>query len=454
MKELMILIFIFLFSLLSQANACDQGVSVDEFCRIIEAQFKGDYTYRTPSNEQLPLDEIPEEWCINTCLHDGRGNVKSQVIVDPEYILMRDGDFKPSAIDTVSKFGIEMHKANSGTRTVGICRANGNNKFCFKQWPEAPGIEMAARQFFEMFMPDGEDVPIPRSVTIAINGQVFLVSEFIEGVPLRDFLNLIKDDDPCHFFDELSFQRLILFCMITNPEDCRLENCLVRKKSNGNYEIVLIDNERSFGREIVQSGVETRVHCVPFCFYSMLNRPPVLEHTLCSTLVSHAKLRERLFKLLNEQKYQLALQESLKEKGKPSILSLPLGEPFITNLAWKWSDITYKVIFEKKNLAKIFGEVMPLQLTTLYLTDPESGKSALDRIMEVDTGRNSESGTPASSWVSLPDYFFSKEPPTVDRLSGIFSEILQKYAQQFTAETIEEILSLIASLARQGQSHV
>lgn len=424
--------------------------SVGGFLEITGELLKGNYDYRATT--QLSIDDHPKD-LIEVDLPDGKGGWRIQLVHDPDHILMRSYDVFDPPREKIAG-DIAMYRLAGGTRKVAACEIHGEKRFCFKQWPEAPGIEMAARQFFEMFMPDGEDVPIPRSVTIAINGQVFLVSEFIEGVPLRDFLNLIKDDDPCHFFDELSFQRLILFCMITNPEDCRLENCLVRQKSNGNYEIVLIDNERSFGREIVQSGVETRVHCVPFCFYSMLNRPPVLEHTLCSTLVSHAKLRERLFKLLNEQKYQLALRESLKEKGKPSILSLPLGEPFITNLAWKWSDITYKVIFEKKNLAKIFGEVMPLQLTTLYLTDPESGKSALDRIMEVDTGRNSESGTPASSWVSLPDYFFSKEPPPIDRLSGIFREILQKYAQQFTAETIEEILSLIASLARQGQSHV
>lgn len=233
-----------------------------------------------------------------------------------------------------------MYKASEGTRPVGIYNYKGR-KSCLKLCPEAPGVEVATRRFYEAFI-SYEDVPIPRSQVILMNGQCFLASEFIDGRPLRSFLESRQSEPDQYVLETASFQRLVIFCMMINPEDCRLENCLVRKKPNGLYEIVLIDNERSLGKEFVYGEVATRVHCVLFCFYNMLLQPVDIQ---LHAIEAGEDARLRLSSIDDEHLYQLALCKQCRKGERRTILGIPLGQEFVKNLNKKFDAIT-KIIHE------------------------------------------------------------------------------------------------------------
>ena len=85
------------------------------------------------------------------------------------------------------------------------------------------------------------------------------------------------------------------------------------------YQIVLIDNDRSFGKaitgEILQEGkmIATRVHCVLFCFHAMLKKKleqDILARIRGSTTIG-IRLAERLSK---ESKFQRNLRSYIDSK--------------------------------------------------------------------------------------------------------------------------------------------
>ena len=119
-------------------------------------------------------------------------------------------------------------------------------------------------------------MPIPLSEVLIINGRVFLVSQFVEGETLEKVLLEVQKGNNEYLeykFDVERFQKLAIFCFLINPEDCRPQNCIVRKcKDSDKWQLVLIDNERAFCQEVVtdHGSQKTRVHCVLFCFDALL----------------------------------------------------------------------------------------------------------------------------------------------------------------------------------------
>ena len=352
-----------LFSFFIILNASEDGVaSVGGFLEIIGENLKGNYNHQVTT---LPVD-LYEKDIIVTYLSDGKGGKRCQLVHDPEHKLMKSYDeFDPPQEERLAT-GISMRRLAGGTRKVAACSIDGIDRFCFKQWPEAPGAEIAVRQLYKTFISD-EDVPMPRSQTIIINRQCFLVSEFIQGVPLRDFLEHRTKEPDRYSFDMASLQKLFIFCMLANFEDCRLENCLVRKKTNGLYEVVLIDTERGLGREFVKpkEGQDdgTRVHCVLFCFLEMLLQP--VDVRLRG--IDDEMARVELLALQNEHLYQLALRQHLHEEkeGKKIILGIHLGAEYAEDLNEKWRKIK-ALLSIKKTLAEIFLYVMP-DIASKYL---------------------------------------------------------------------------------------
>ena len=75
-----------------------------------------------------------------------------------------------------------------------------------------------------------------------MNGQVFLVSEFMDGKPLSEVFKSLdqsseidsrihSDQANSYKFNLENFQRLAIFSFVTVPEDSRPQNYLVRKIS-------------------------------------------------------------------------------------------------------------------------------------------------------------------------------------------------------------------------------
>lgn len=377
-------------------------------------------------------------------------------VYDPAGAIMRGGQFTPSLykkgqrLETTS--GVDIYRPSGGTRDVGIYGYK-DRRVCLKLWPEAPGIEVAARQFFEAFAPSDDAVPLPNSAVLMLNNNVLLASEFIEGMQLREFLELRQSNPEHYVLDLASFQRLVMFCMLANPEDCRLENCLVRQKPDRSWEIVLIDNERSLGKEFVDGDVESRIHCVPFCFYDMLMQPLAPEIRASLHVTNRMQMLPRLQVILNEHRYHLELRTRLNEADKrKTILGIPLGEGFISNLTAKWRKFTSSIIFTeepKETFAELLREVMP-EVAAIYLDDPIRD-NVLAQIMKVDAGRNSH-GTPPSAYVTLQDYFFSDRLPSIGTLLRLFSGISREYGARFAPETVTELGGLMSILAGIGRS--
>jgi hypothetical protein len=138
----------------------------------------------------------------------------------------------------------------------------------------------------ELFPEDEGDFPLPASDVILMNGQVFLVSEFMEGEPLDKILEKVRTDPEYGrewIFNTEKFQKLAIFSLLIQPEDGRPQNYLVRKiKDIDEYQLILIDNERILEVGLLghegfiehedpdKGYVKTRMHCALLCFHELL----------------------------------------------------------------------------------------------------------------------------------------------------------------------------------------
>jgi len=360
----------------------------------------------SPGNDALFVDFShlpPVEDVVTIHFNDGINSVRAQHVYDPEQLLFKSKIFRPDFLSKGEELlnehkGIKITRANGGTRVVGIYEYNGH-KLCFKQWPEAPWIEKAAYLLYRGLF--SSTPSLPKSEVILINGQVFLVSKYIDGEPLEIFLEKAKNNSRDFILNEESFQRLVIFCLLTNPEDCRLQNCLVRQIENSQeYEIVLIDNERSFGRaftdEILQEDrkISTRVHCVLFCFYEMLQReihPSVLSEITRSPIID---MLTKQFAAENEYHRNLAnlgctLEQTVGIQCRETILGVPLGSEFLERVSYSWPRIIASIQVGK-NLTSIFVEEHP-EIAELYDLQTSAishnmFEQVLERIKTIDKG--------------------------------------------------------------------
>ena len=213
--------------------AKDFFMSVDDFlkkCARLLGIYKG-----AASTEPFypPNDYCESELVIVGLVAEDGEKVKLYGIYDPDHQLMNGKDFNP------------QNRASGGTRQVGFYSIDGQKRLCFKQWPEAPACEIAAHKLYRMIFPQEElNLPLPASIVLLMNDKIFSISEFMTGENLEQFAEKIfTTTNSCeeYQFDIDKFQKLALFCLLTNPEDYRLQNCLVEKiKYSSKYEFILI----------------------------------------------------------------------------------------------------------------------------------------------------------------------------------------------------------------------
>jgi hypothetical protein len=272
-------------------QASTDVVDVDTFLRQCDVRVN-------PHRYKRSEKKLIHSYCLSQDVYAEKGNLvtvyfrysngktkpRQVQVYDPDHRLMDDQEFKPGDI------------ADSGTRTVGFYSIYGQRRLCFKQYPEMPGNELAMYELYKTLFPrDCSDLPLPASEVILMNGQVFLVSQFMCGETLEKVLKKIDEGDNNNYynytFDLEKFQKLSLFCFLTNPEDLRPQNCLVRKTNGSDkYQFILIDNERSFCQEVIEGDgeIETRVHCALFCFrelmegklYNLLPRSNTIDNSI------------------------------------------------------------------------------------------------------------------------------------------------------------------------------
>lgn len=402
----------------------------------------------------------------------GEDRIRTFKVYDPEHIFFTDdGDFSLSdfeeGIDTDT---VKVRKATGGTRTVGIYECRGN-KVCFKQWPEVPGCEVA---FYRMYYAAHssqyrENLPIPASEVIIMNGEVFLVAEFMEGESLKSILTKVSANPEYanrYNFDLDRFQALVIFCLITAPEDCRPENILVRRiKGSNKDEFVFIDNERSFGEQITEfhdSGeglIRTRMHCALFCFHEMLSKT-INEDTF--RRITSRQFAKDILQAAEELRAVSAYLKALSAKvqdgcHRKSSLSIPLGTCAISGMSQRLERLNLIAFDRNKGLADIIVAVSP-EIAHIYELDrrcillspvpsilqlkPQRPKlvheliNVLECMLRIDAKRLF-GPTPPSAYVPLSVYFGSPLiSPTVSTVPVGFASTSLSSAERSTSGSL------------------
>ncbi len=444
-----------LLSLFMQVNAAeDIVISVEDFLDEFARRFH-DKRLLSENFKIIPIRPAPTdhlvtihmekfkgygpELFLSRRLLSGEDKIRTFKIYDPNHIFFtEDGNFALNNFeDGIDTDTVNVRKAKGGTRTVGIYECRGN-KLCFKQWPEAPGCEVA---FYRMYCAANssqyrENLPIPASEVILMNGQVFLVAEFMNGESLKSILTKVsekRDYANRYVFDLDRFQALVIFCLIAAPEDCRPENILVRPiKDSDKCEFALIDNERSFGEQITvfhDSGeglIRTRMHCALFCFHEML-RKKINEDTY--RRITSQQFAEDIFRAVEGLRsisvYQAALAANIPDvyKGK-SNLAVPFGKDAISGMYKRLERFTSTASDRSKGLADIIVNVSPeiahiyeldkryISLSSILQTKPPHHELVPELIKVLELLRKTDhrrfSGpTPLSAYVPLRVYFGS-----------------------------------------------
>lgn len=381
-------------------NAADQFIEVEHFLDVCTKRLKSS-SYHEP-NLYIHVENYNDSQIVSVYLKDKHNNPKLYKIYDPNHQLMEGQNFTPK------------DKASGGTRKVGFYSVNGGKRpsLCFKQTPEDPIVEYAVYELYKtLFSRDQQNLPLPNSEAFLMNGKLFLMSQFMEGDSLETILKETEKNPEYgrkYSFDLESFQRLALFCLLTNPEDCRPQNCLVRKNPNSNtYQFVLIDNERNFCKDVVKG---TRVHCSLFCFRELLQKE-----------IGHYMVKRSLMKNIHEWEERCNSYSEYVQNLAAFAQTLEHQTSFkykspIKKLNRKLHKI--HALFDKKEsyfdqvgipLTDIFRELMP-KLANTYL-NPEDTLSkdshpmqlALQRIKRIDSGRSGEIAPP-SSYVPLEEW--------------------------------------------------
>ncbi len=418
---------VLLCSFFIQINASDIVISVGEFFRGFPKRFTQE------PFEYKPLDHAPSKNLVIVHLQNfAESEVVRTIIVDDPYkILMNGAIFPPEEKwDTQTiPCGIEMRKASKSTRPVGIYSGK-DWKVCLKKWPEVPIMETFAYEMYKAMFQNGDlpyqgELPLPASEMIVMNDQVFLVSEYIEGESLYDIFNRVKKSPDAargYVFNLKRFQQLVIFCLAAAPEDFHPSNCIVRQiKGSNEYELVLIDYDRIFGKIVTDTFarsdggiVSTRTHCVMFCFLRMLQErvvESIFEEITLDIFASN--IRKFVERVSRACKYQERLAGIVKDAdAKKTLLELPLGVNAIDDIAMRFNGLKDAAVrFRDQSLANIIARVFPaiadIYKCHEYVATPEPMLvEVLRRIQEKD-GRRYSGSTPPSAEAPLPVYFGS-----------------------------------------------
>lgn len=365
------------------------------------------------------------------------GLVRTFNVHDPDHILMHDGVFCPVSRKTgeVLRFdnGVSVQRVSSDrcTREVVIYEYEGR-KVCIKRWPEAPGIEITAYQIYQsIFQESDADIPLPAAEMILIDGQVFLVLNFMDGEPFSDVL--LETTAPRRVFNLEKFQKLALFSLLVMPNDAGARNLLLKKIPDSNeWFFQSIDNERGFLEPFTgdfdhptKGIIRTSCHSDVLFFYEMLAHP-LTESVLRTVMTSKSNILSTWQRIIEENRYQLALKHQTIESD--TILGIAVNEDAIISMLARVNTFIRLMSIDAgraRSLASIFGEVCP-ELAVIYRipTDmpvPVSLEATdlndvLKRIYDVEPGRAPGAIAPASTYFPVYNGSTNITLPMVHRI--------------------------------------
>lgn len=378
-------IIVLLCSFFIQLYASEVVVSAEEFLAGFDRRFRGEVFEYRQSSSPVPTDNLITihlrsftrgRYDLPTLVRlitSGSAELVSTIkVYDPHHALMHNGKFSPELYEPgrIVSFGdIEMQRAGAGTRTVGMykrknCESSG---VCLKEWPEAAWNEIAVYQVYEaLFQIHPDDSPIPVSEALLIEGQIFLASKLMNGIPFNGILaeTLASGDAREYIFNLPKFQRIAILCLITLPEDGGARNLLVReiRSSGGEKEFILIDNDRNFGiaasREIIhptKGPLIAKAHSTILCLYELLAQP-ILPDVFGAIMQPKSGIVSSIVvRLLEENGYQLGLQAfvnrdalaAARSRGMGSILGVPLNGDSIKNVSGRLNHFVREVLSDQ-----------------------------------------------------------------------------------------------------------
>lgn len=397
---------------------CDGIISAGDFLRELNHRLRREAYFPSPL---LSKSECSEPGgLINVLSYKGDGRARYQKVYDPEHVLMDREVFNP------------RDQAGKGTRKVGFYSLGGKRVLCLKEAPEAPGMERASRILHETLFGE-EDMGVPNSETIIMNGRVFLASSYVDGKCLEDEIDAAERKHTSSEFI-VNLHQMKVFAMLIGPEDGRPQNFLWQeiKGTDGEniFRLVSIDHDRCFGDAAPHPsrkdpGIIVRGHSVMHCFPESNPNYDDLKRVLFS------KAPKRVFEtwlsqVRIENGYQHALAMFAKITGNTR-LGVPITETVARNLFEKLGKI-YDGLNDRKTLEEIFMAVdAPLaqvyrSLSTdtpvtppssiLRVDDTTPPRSSLARaarrIRTVDGGRLGKKTPPSANCEIYGDYLPSQ----------------------------------------------
>ncbi len=202
-------------------------------------------TQRLP--KKVTVESVKPSDLIDVYFKGEQNEVVHIIVYDPDHRLMNDKIFTPSRL------------APKGTRKVGFYGGGDENEFpfCLKQYPEAPGLEIARNLLLQRivaavrdpYKKDLKGMQLPCTMVIIMNGSVFSGSKYISGDNLDDILRDPKRIDEIEGgFNPVELMVGIVDSFFTTPEDLRWQNVIFYTSGRGKKcHIMGIDAERTFG---------------------------------------------------------------------------------------------------------------------------------------------------------------------------------------------------------------
>lgn len=138
-----------------------------------------------------------------------------------------------------------------------------------KLYPGLPGINDAAQLLYRRLF--GATGGVPWSAT----GMLEIDNQVIPVLISQDGGELIKPNDSnLDLLDKTTLAKLILFTMLTNPEDGKTGNFALRKNASDQYELCSFDNDQSFVGAMTETGIffkskKIRLKSFLFCLDAM-----------------------------------------------------------------------------------------------------------------------------------------------------------------------------------------
>ncbi|MEI6628634.1 MAG: leucine-rich repeat domain-containing protein [Alphaproteobacteria bacterium] len=345
---------------------CDGIINASDFLREMNCRLR--YEDCPPSRALSKAECVVPGCLINVLSHKGDGQAWYQMVYDPEHFLMKGEAFTPSDHNHLLEGA-----ARKGTRKVAFYSQDGKRVLCIKEAPEAPGMERAARILHETLF-GVEDMGVPNSETILMNGKVFTVSSYVDGKSLDEVIGEIEAQEAAKKADVhpnkslefiVNLHQMKVFAILTGPEDGRPQNCIcleVKGADGGtNYRLVSIDHDRCFGDatphpSLRDPDVTVRGHSVMHCFSESHPNYDDLKRVLFSK-TPKAIFEEWLNQIRIEDRYQHTIAPFAKMTGNTR-LGVPITKTVARNL-FENLNVIYDGLRAEKTLEDIFMVAEP-----------------------------------------------------------------------------------------------